>query len=65
MDIGLKILYRTYWNSGGWTKEEPTPEDFDIAKSEGYMFDYFLDFIFLFLVTVVSYILIQKIKYIV
>ena len=39
MDIGLKILYRTYWNSGGWTKEEPTPEDFDIAKSEGYMFD--------------------------
>ena len=39
MEKGLKILYRMYWNSGGWTKEEPTAEDFDLAKAEGYMFD--------------------------
>ncbi len=39
MDKGLKILYQMYWNSGGWTKTEPTAEDFDLAKREGYLFD--------------------------
>ncbi len=39
MDKGLKILYRMYWNSGGWTKEDPTAEDFALAKSAGYLFD--------------------------
>lgn len=39
MKKGLKILYQMYWNSGGWTKEEPTAEDFALAKREGYLFD--------------------------
>ena len=39
MDKGLKILYQMYWNSGGWTKEEPSAENFAKAKEEGYLFD--------------------------
>ena len=39
MDKGLKILYKMYWNSSGWTKEEATAEDFAQAKAEGYLFD--------------------------
>lgn len=40
MDRGLKILLDCYWNAGGWRRERViSPEDFEIAKSEGYMFD--------------------------
>ncbi len=39
MDKGLKLLFATYWNSGMWGYQEPTPEDFEEAKCEGYMFD--------------------------
>ena len=39
MDKGLKILLDTYWNAGGWGNREPTAEDFERAKAEGYMFD--------------------------
>lgn len=39
MDKGLKLLFATHWNSGMWGQQEPTPEDFEQAKREGYMFD--------------------------
>lgn len=41
MDNGLKILLDTYWSSDGWKLDCQIPkEDFEIAKKEGYMFDY-------------------------
>lgn len=40
MDRGLKILLDTYWCSKGWKKPLISDEDFEIAKNEGYMFDY-------------------------
>lgn len=39
MDKGLKTLLDTYWDAGGWGHREPTAEDFEQAKREGYMFD--------------------------
>ncbi|AZZ92320.1 hypothetical protein EUZ85_16935 [Hahella sp. KA22] len=33
------ILIDTYWSSSGWNKSEPSPEDFEYAKSKGVMFD--------------------------
>ena len=39
MDKGLKLLFTIYWNSGMWGYQEPTSEDFEQAKREGYMFD--------------------------
>lgn len=40
MEQGLKILINTYWGSGGWKSGEISETDFEIAKSQGYMFDY-------------------------
>lgn len=40
MDRGLKILLNTYWCSKGWKNGEISEEDYEIAKSEGYMFPY-------------------------
>lgn len=40
MNEGLKILLKTYWSSNGWIKPRWTEENFEIAKQEGYMFDY-------------------------
>lgn len=40
MDRGLGILYNTFWCSKGWKEPMVSDEDFQIAKSEGYMFDY-------------------------
>ncbi|MBD5092138.1 MAG: hypothetical protein HDT36_01990 [Clostridiales bacterium] len=42
MDKGLKILLNCYWESGGWKStrnQGVSPEDFAIAKDEGYMFE--------------------------
>lgn len=39
MDKGLKLLLSTYWNSGMWSRQAPTAEDYELAKREGYMFD--------------------------
>jgi hypothetical protein len=35
------ILFKTYWNSKGWNRKDrnPSPEDFEYAKSKGLMFD--------------------------
>jgi hypothetical protein len=34
------ILFKTYWNSGGWNSiYETKPDDFEYAKSKGVMFD--------------------------
>ena len=40
MNKGLKILLNTYWSSQGWKDGSISDEDFDIAKNEGYMFNY-------------------------
>ena len=40
MDKGLKILLKAYWSSNGWKDGTISKEDFEIAKQEGYMFDY-------------------------
>ena len=40
MDKGLKILFNTYWGTGGWKPGTISKEDFSLAKEEGYMFDY-------------------------
>lgn len=40
MEKGLKILLNTYWNSQGWKNGAISKEDFEIAKKEGFMFDY-------------------------
>ncbi len=35
-----KILFDTYWSRGGWNNERYTrPEEFEYAKSKGWMFD--------------------------
>lgn len=39
MDKGLEILLNAFWKDG-WRFGEYTPEEFEIAKREGYMFDY-------------------------
>lgn len=39
MDKGLKLLFATYWNGGFGGYQQLTPEDFEQAKREGYMFD--------------------------
>lgn len=39
MDKGKKILFKTFWNSTGYTYTDPTPEEFAIAVKEGYMFE--------------------------
>jgi len=39
MDKGLKILLEAYWKNG-WKFRRCTPEEFEIAKNEGYMFEY-------------------------
>lgn len=39
MDEGKKILMATYWNSKGWRNGEILPEDYELAKQQGYMFD--------------------------
>ncbi len=40
MEKGLEILLKTYWNSNGWKSGAISKEDFEIAKKEGFMFDY-------------------------
>ena len=40
MKNGLKILLNTYWNSKGWKDGTISKEDFEVAKKEGFMFDY-------------------------
>jgi hypothetical protein len=36
----VKILFTTYWSSGGWKKDRTiSPEDFTYAKNKGVMFD--------------------------
>lgn len=40
LDKGLNILLNTYWSSGGWKDGTISKDDFEYAKSEGYMFDY-------------------------
>jgi hypothetical protein len=35
----VKILFNAFWSSSGWTKRQPSPEDFAYAKSKGVMFD--------------------------
>lgn len=39
MDKGKRILLKTFWNSSGYTYNEPTPEEFALAVKEGYMFE--------------------------
>ena len=40
MKDGLKILFNTYWDSKGWKDGTVSEDDFNLAKSQGYMFDY-------------------------
>lgn len=40
MEKGLEILLKTYWNSNGWKSGAISKENFEIAKKEGFMFDY-------------------------
>ncbi len=40
MQDGLKILLETYWSSNGWRYKALLSEEFELAKQEGYMFDY-------------------------
>lgn len=40
MKKGLEILLNTYWNSSGWKDGTISKEDFEVAKKEGFMFDY-------------------------
>jgi len=40
MDEGLKILIDAYWCSKGWKEGTVSKDNFEIAKKEGYMFDY-------------------------
>ena len=40
MDKGLKILMAAYWDCNGWKTGEVSDEDYEIAKSEGYMFPF-------------------------
>ena len=37
---GKKILLDAFWSSKGWKDGAVTQENFEIAKSQGYMFDY-------------------------
>ena len=36
MERGKKILMKTFWNSQGWFYTDPSPEEYEIALSEGY-----------------------------
>lgn len=40
MDDGLKILLKSFWGKDGWKNGKVSEEEFEIAKKEGYMFDY-------------------------
>lgn len=40
MKKGLEILLNTYWDSKGWKDGTISKKDFEIAKEEGFMFDY-------------------------
>ena len=40
MADGLKILFNTYWDSKSWKDGTVSEENFNLAKSQGYMFDY-------------------------
>ena len=40
MKKGLEILLNTYWNSRGWKDGTISKEDFEVAKKDGFMFDY-------------------------
>lgn len=40
MDKGLNILLKAYWSSNGWKDGTISKENFEIAKQEGYMFEY-------------------------
>ena len=40
MKNGLGILLSTYWSSKGWKDGTISKEDFQVAKEQGYMFDY-------------------------
>ena len=40
MKKGLEILLNTYWDSGGWKDGTISKEDFEVAKKDGFMFDY-------------------------
>lgn len=40
MKKGLEILLNTYWDSRGWKDGTISKEDFEMAKKEGFMFDY-------------------------
>lgn len=39
MDEGKKILLLSFWSSKGWINPVITDEDFELCKSQGYMFD--------------------------
>ena len=40
MNNGRNILLKTYWSSKGWKNATISNEDFEIAKNEGFMFEY-------------------------
>lgn len=40
MKKGLEILLNTYWDSRGWKDGTISKEDLEIAKKDGFMFDY-------------------------
>lgn len=40
MKKGLEILLKAYWDSRGWRDGTISKEDFEVAKKEGFMFDY-------------------------
>lgn len=40
MQKGLAILLNAFWNSKGWKNGTVSDDDFQIAKSQGYMFEY-------------------------
>jgi hypothetical protein len=40
MNNGRNILLKTYWSSNGWKNATISNEDFEIAKNEGFMFEY-------------------------
>lgn len=40
MENGRNILIKTYWSSNGWKDGTISKDNFEIAKNEGFMFDY-------------------------
>ena len=40
MENGRNILIKTFWSSNGWKDGTISKDNFEIAKNEGFMFDY-------------------------